>query len=101
MALELEVTFKGVSCNYWKITKDYQNFAEDTTRVELSLYESESARTASVTNTLDKRQFKFSGTGHTRAELYTKIKEPVYETIGEPPDQEQVQINPFVDAEDV
>lgn len=100
MALKLEQAFHGIPCEYWKITCIQLCVKSSKTRVELALYKDEDVREASVNNLVDKRLFIFDGLDSDLASLYTKIKLPIYETIGEPPDQEQVQVNPFVDAED-
>jgi len=95
MALKLEVTHKGITCEYWKIVDLSHDFMNDQTRCVLALYMNEDTRQANVLNTLESRLFAFDGILD-RDQTYAQIKEPIYEdNMGE-----QVNINPFVDAED-
>ena len=99
MALELVHPYKGIGASYWKISHADHNYKSDVTQVTLSLYKDQESRNASPHNELYSKVFVFTGADLTRAELYTKIKEPIYTYVGDPP--EQVQTNIFVDAADV
>lgn len=97
MALLLDKTHFGVVCNYWKITNVRIDYKAERTIVDLSLYKDASTRTANINNILYRKEFIFAEIEEDRSELYAKIKEPVYVTI----DDEEVQANEFVDAEDI
>ena len=57
MALAIAFNYKGVSANYWKITKLAGDAIAGTTYVEVSLYYNQAARQADVTSLLDRRAY--------------------------------------------
>jgi hypothetical protein len=102
MALKLVTSAKGIdTAEYWKIVEvlldDYNNF----TRAKLGLYLSRAARLADVRNVLEERTFMFTGSSYSKKEIYTKIKEPLSEAPVAGTNPDAVNVNPFVNAEDV
>ena len=106
MALKLERKYNGMSCDYWKIVEAHSNYETDQTIVTVGLYKDEECRQDSVNNILEHKKMRLSGVDLTRAEMYTKLKEPMhYGDIGMDDNGEtfvgQHQTNPFVDATDI
>jgi len=92
MALKLQTNFKGITAEYWKILKADTGFIEGKTLVRLGLYKDKTAREANTANFIDVKAFIYDIVEATRAELYAKIKEPVIVN--------EVNTNPFTNAED-
>jgi len=105
MALQLNESFSGIDCNYWKIVHAQSDYEMDKTIVTIALYKDQASRDADVHNILKKDFIRLDGCDYSCAQLYTKAKEPITVTqYG--PDQngdmtsQEVNTNKFVDAID-
>ena len=100
MALQLDFEHQGETANYWKIMNTKHDYVDKTSRVLLALFRSAETRAASPAYELHVEMKRVTWIGDTvpdRAAQYVAIKLPVYfEKNGE-----EVQMNPFFEAEDV
>lgn len=116
MALQLEKILESeITGDYWKIDKLEIQFDKNAfTVVWLGLYKSQAARNRNK-EPIFTQIFRYGETLNTRAEVYTKIKEPILVKVIDTPQikdfitgiisQEEVshmeETNPFISALDV
>jgi hypothetical protein len=95
MALQKDITFKGLILDYWAITSMTWNKNNDTTIVTISPYASANSRLESANNKIPdlERIFTFNGE-ITRAQAYVLIKIPDLEPVLTGYSERLVQRNP-------
>jgi len=96
MGLKLSQDYKGIACEYWRISRQDEDFNNDRTEVYLSLYKSKAARDQNSNNDMGLRKVVVDKVGLTRAQCYAEIKKEEAR-IDDPVDN----VNHFVDATDV
>jgi len=92
MALKLTTEYKGLTAEYWKILKADHDFSSGKVVVRLALYKDQTTRNADINNFIDIKAFVFDNGDTIREDLYAKIKESKI--------VDEVETNPFVNAED-
>ena len=104
MALELQIELpSGVVANYWRLGRLVADRVSNKMEARLDLYLNKETRDSGRKSVLSKTVY---GTINPLGvdtnyieEAYIKIKTPVYDT--DPETEEQIQVNPFVNAIDV
>jgi len=74
MALQLNVSYKGMDCSYWKIITSICDFSTNKTRVILGLYQNKAQRDAGVGNFLERQAVDVDGVDLSRENQYILIK---------------------------
>lgn len=74
MALQLNKTYKGFTCNYWKILTMTSDNINTHTIIRIGLYKDSTARQSSVDNFLEAQAYNMDGVDKTRSDAYTYLK---------------------------
>jgi len=98
MALLRNKKYKGIDCNCWKIIKVDQDLISGKMIVRLGLYQNKNQRLANVNNYLDILAKTITGVDLTRKDIYSLLKERIYQE--NPMTREKEQVNEFVNATD-
>jgi len=80
MALQLDVLYKGIIADYWKIVSMVPNYVHNYTQVQVNLYVNKDIRDDGDHNSLEQYNFSLEGVDLTRSDVYAALKsDPTFE----------------------